>query len=153
MQGNEELKKRQILSAQIDLSKFNKGDFIKSISVSTEMPLRWLCKMKSGMRSVRWQQMVTMSCFSRCDMTPMGTVLQGVVPSGVSIGIRMMVSRHPSSSSVRGRSSLSAVSPMKPSGMPSSSQRQSISSEVGCTTLIHVCGSRVSTWVNCCLGR
>ena len=30
MQGNEELKKRQILSAQIDLSKFNKGDFIKA---------------------------------------------------------------------------------------------------------------------------
>ena len=30
MQGNEELKKRQMLSAQIDLSKFNKGDFIKA---------------------------------------------------------------------------------------------------------------------------
>lgn len=29
MQGNEELKKRQILSAQIDLSKFNKGRFYK----------------------------------------------------------------------------------------------------------------------------
>ena len=30
MQGNEKLKKRQMLSAQIDLSKFNKGDFIKA---------------------------------------------------------------------------------------------------------------------------
>lgn len=30
MQENEELKKRQMLSAQIDLSKFNKGDFIKA---------------------------------------------------------------------------------------------------------------------------
>ena len=30
MQGNEELKKRQMLSAQIDLNKFNKGDFIKA---------------------------------------------------------------------------------------------------------------------------
>lgn len=30
MQGNEELKKRQMLSAQIDLSKFNKSDFIKA---------------------------------------------------------------------------------------------------------------------------
>lgn len=29
MQGNEKLKKRQMLSAQIDLSKFNKGDFKK----------------------------------------------------------------------------------------------------------------------------
>ena len=30
MQGNEKLKKRQMLSAQIDLSKFNKGDFVKA---------------------------------------------------------------------------------------------------------------------------
>ena len=30
MQGNEELKKRQMLSAQIDLSKFNKSDFAKA---------------------------------------------------------------------------------------------------------------------------
>ena len=36
MQGNEELKKRQILSAQIDLSKFNKGDFIKATEEDLE---------------------------------------------------------------------------------------------------------------------
>ena len=35
MQENEELKKRQMLSAQIDLSKFNKGDFIKATEEET----------------------------------------------------------------------------------------------------------------------
>ena len=39
MQGNEELKKRQILSAQIDLSKFNKGDFIKATEEEKKLSL------------------------------------------------------------------------------------------------------------------
>lgn len=41
MQGNEELKKRQILSAQIDLSKFNKGDFIKATEEEKKQQMSW----------------------------------------------------------------------------------------------------------------
>ena len=41
MQGNEELKKRQILSAQIDLSKFNKGDFIRQRKKRRSSRMSW----------------------------------------------------------------------------------------------------------------
>ena len=36
MQGNEKLKKRQMLSAQIDLSKFNKGAFFEDINYGAD---------------------------------------------------------------------------------------------------------------------
>jgi len=55
MQGNEELKKRQILSAQIDLSKFNKGDCIKATEEEKKQRL-YILQERINQQAMAWSR-------------------------------------------------------------------------------------------------
>ena len=55
MQGNEKLKKRQMLSAQIDLSKFNKGDFIKATEEEKKQRL-YILQERINQQAMAWSR-------------------------------------------------------------------------------------------------